>query len=85
MPVSVISTGQLARPEVRIGHVTISRNSSWIHLDNCLRGLVKTYLACLDPDNSQTYNWKLSRQNGGDNKQKYFGFYLSGRLINISI
>ena len=52
MPVSVISTGHLHRPEVRIGHVTISRNSSWIHLDNCLRGLVKTYLACLDPDNS---------------------------------
>ena len=52
MPVSVISTGHLTRPEVRIGHVTISRNSSWIHLDNCLRGLVKTYLACLDPEHS---------------------------------
>ena len=52
MPVSVISTGHIHRPEVRIGHVTISRNSSWVHLDNCLRGLVKTYLACLDPEES---------------------------------
>ena len=52
MPVSVISTGHLTRPEVRIGQVTISRNSSWIHLDSCLRGLVKTYLDCLDPEHS---------------------------------
>jgi len=52
VPVSVISSGHLQRPEVKIGHVTISRNSSWIYLDDCLRGLVKTYLASLDPDNS---------------------------------
>ena len=52
MPVSVISTGHLTRPEVRIGQVTISRNSSWIHLDSCLRGLVKTYLDSLDPEHS---------------------------------
>ena len=35
-----------------MGHVTISRNSSWVQLDECLRGLVRTYLAMLDPDNS---------------------------------
>ena len=51
VPVSVISTGHLQRPEVRIGHA-ISRHSSWVHLDDCLRGLVHTYLAMLDPDNS---------------------------------
>ena len=56
MPVSVISTGHLSRPEVRIGHVTISRNSSWIHLDSCLRGLVKTYLDSLDPEHSLELN-----------------------------
>ena len=56
MPVSVISTGHLTRPEVRIGHVTISRNSSWIHLDSCLRGLVKTYLDSLDPEHSLELN-----------------------------
>ena len=37
---------------MRLGHVTISRNSSWVQLDECLRGLVRTYLAMLDPDNS---------------------------------
>ena len=52
VPVSVVSSGHKQRPEVKIGHVTISRNSSWIYLDDCLRGLVKTYLAALDPDNS---------------------------------
>ena len=56
MPVSVISTGHLTRPEVRIGHVTISRNSSWVHLDSCLRGLVKTYLDSLDPEHSLELN-----------------------------
>ena len=52
MPVSVISTCHLDKPEVSIGHVTISRNSSWILLDDCLRGLLRTYLSILDPDNS---------------------------------
>ena len=52
VPVSIISSGHQQRPEVKIGHVSISRNSSWIYLDDCLRGLVKTYLAALDPDNS---------------------------------
>ena len=56
VPVSVISTGHLQRPEIRIGHVTISRNSSWVHLDDCLRGLVRTYLSMLDPDNSLELN-----------------------------
>jgi len=54
VPVSVISTGpaKYRRPEIKIGFVTLSRNSSWIKLDECLRGLVKTYLNRLDPDNS---------------------------------
>jgi len=51
VPVSVISSGQQQRNEVKIGHVSISRNSNWVHLDDCLRGLVKTYLTKLDPEN----------------------------------
>ena len=41
VPVSVVSSGHKQKPVVKIGHVTISRNSSWIYLDDCLRGLVK--------------------------------------------
>jgi len=51
VPVSVISSGLPQRVEVKIGHVSISRNSNWVHLDDCLRGLVKTYLTKLDPEN----------------------------------
>ena len=40
----------LQRPEVGMGHVTISRHSSRVHLDHCLRGLGLTYLGMLDPD-----------------------------------
>ena len=52
LPVFMISTSHLQRPRIRIGHVTISRHSSWVHLDDCLRGLVFTYIAMLVPDNS---------------------------------
>jgi hypothetical protein len=31
----------LRRPEVKIGYVSLSSNSSWVQLDDCLRGLVK--------------------------------------------
>ena len=42
VPVSILSPGLSKRSEVKIGHVAISRNSSWVHLDECLQGLVRT-------------------------------------------
>jgi hypothetical protein len=36
-----MSLFDLRRPEVKIGYISLSSNSSWIHLDDCLRGLVK--------------------------------------------
>ena len=35
VPVFMISTSHLQRPRIRRGHVTISRHSSWVHLDDC--------------------------------------------------
>ena len=76
MPVSVISTGHLTRPEVRIGQVTISRNSSWIHLDSCLRGLVKTYLDSLDPEHSlELTSQSMVCYQCGNIRWQHFSFY----------
>ena len=36
VPVSVGSSGHKQKPEVKIGHVTICRNPSWIYRDDCL-------------------------------------------------
>ena len=86
VPVSVISTGHLQRPEIRIGHVTISRNSSWVHLDDCLRGLVRTYLSMLDPDNSlELNNQSMVCYQCGNIRwidQKLFKFFSTQNCVN---